>query len=171
MTHQIKKVTHSSLGRGGDKNPPSGKIESSHKLPLRKKRKNIVQEEEGPRGERDIHDLSLEDMELEIDIEKVFPNVDHLENTAHQNPQMEIIEIETFDEEESFVFQSVVFYNESKNLIIEKRDVKNKKGKSRSEINLWNMQPSQISQIHRATGDALDNSIGGLEVENVRLKE
>jgi hypothetical protein len=49
---------------------------------------------------------------------------------------MEIIESETFDEEESFVFQSVVFYSESKNLIIEKRDVKNKKGKSRSEINL-----------------------------------
>jgi hypothetical protein len=81
-THQIKKVTHSSSGGGGDKNPPSGKIESSHKLPLRKKRKNIVQEEEGPRGESDIHDLSLEDMELEIDIEKVFPNIDQLENTG-----------------------------------------------------------------------------------------
>jgi hypothetical protein len=33
------------------------------------------------------------------------------------------------------------------------------------------MQPSQISQIHRATGDALDDSIGGLEVENAKLKE
>jgi hypothetical protein len=50
-THQIKKVTHISLGRGGDNNPPLGKIEISHKIPLRKKRKNIVQEEEGPRGE------------------------------------------------------------------------------------------------------------------------
>jgi hypothetical protein len=29
------------------------------------------------------------------------------------------------------------------------------------------MRPSQISQIHRATGDALDNSIGGLEAENL----
>jgi hypothetical protein len=95
-----------------------------------------VQEEEGPRGERDIHDLSLEDMELEIGIEKVFPNADHPEKTSHQNPMMGIIESETFDEEESFVFQSVVFDSESKNLIIEKRDVKNKKGKSRSEINL-----------------------------------
>jgi hypothetical protein len=138
---------------------------------LRKKIKNIVQEEEGPRGERDIHDLSLEDMELKIDIEKVFPNVYHLENTTHQNTQMEIIESETFDEEESFLFQSTVFDSESKNLIIEKRGVKNKKGKSHSEINLWNMRPSQISQIHRETGDALDNSIGGLEVENFRLKE
>jgi hypothetical protein len=50
---------------------------------LRKKRKNIVQEEEGPRGESDIHNLSLEDMELEIDIDKVFPNINQLENMAH----------------------------------------------------------------------------------------
>jgi hypothetical protein len=42
-----------------------------------------MQEEEGLRGESDIHDLSLEDMELEIDILKVFSNVDHLENTGH----------------------------------------------------------------------------------------
>jgi hypothetical protein len=118
------------------KKPPSIKIENSHKLPLRKKRKNIVQEEEGPWGESDIHDLSLEDMELKIDIEKVFPNIDHLENTDHQNPRMEIIETETFDEQESFAFQSIVFNGNSKKLIIEKRDVTNKKGKSRSEINL-----------------------------------
>jgi hypothetical protein len=64
------------------------------------------------------------------------------------NPLMEIIERETFDEEESFVFQSVVFDIESKNLIIEKIDVKNKKGKSHSEVNLQNMRPSQISRIH-----------------------
>jgi hypothetical protein len=42
-----------------------------------------MQEEEGLRGKGDIHDLSLEDMELEIDIDKVFSNVDQLENTAH----------------------------------------------------------------------------------------
>ena len=33
------------------------------------------------------------------------------------------------------------------------------------------MWPSQISQIQRATGYALDDSIGGLEVENTKLKE
>ena len=110
-------------------------------------------------------------MELEIDIEKVFPNNDQLEKTSSQNPQIEIIGTETFDEEYSFAFQNAIFDSESKNLIIEKRDVKNKKGKSRSEINLWNMWPSQISQIHRETRDALDNSIDGLETMNVRLKE
>jgi hypothetical protein len=30
------------------------------------------------------------------------------------------------------------------------------------------MRPSQISQFHRVTGDALDDSIGGIEVENWR---
>jgi hypothetical protein len=71
---------------------------------VRKKQKNIVQEEEGPRGESDIHDLSLKDMELEIDIEKVFPNDDQLENTSHQNTHLEIIGTETFYKEECFSF-------------------------------------------------------------------
>jgi hypothetical protein len=69
------------------------------------------------------------------------------------------------------VFQSIVFDNESKKLIIEKSDVKNKKGKSCLEVNLRNMRPSHISRIHRETNDALDDSIGGLEVENTKLKE
>jgi hypothetical protein len=46
MAHQIRKVTNNSPGGGGEKNPPTGKIESSHKLPLIKKRENVVQEEE-----------------------------------------------------------------------------------------------------------------------------
>jgi hypothetical protein len=33
------------------------------------------------------------------------------------------------------------------------------------------MQPSHISRIHRAIDDALDDSIGGLKVENTKLKE
>jgi hypothetical protein len=102
-------------------------------------------------------------MELEIDIDKMFPDDDQLDNIALHNPRMEIIGIDTLDEEESFAFQSTVFDSESKKLVIEKRDVKNKKGKSRSEINLCNMRPSQISQIHRETGDTLDNSISSFE--------
>jgi hypothetical protein len=71
-------------------------------------------------------------MELKAYIEKMFPPLDHLENSSHQNPSLEIIENETFNEEESFYFQSVVFDRESKKLIIEKSDVKNKKVKSHS---------------------------------------
>jgi hypothetical protein len=149
---------------------PPEKLKVVTSFPRGKKRKTIVQEQEGPRGEIDIYDLSLEDMELEIDIEKMFPDDDHLERTAPHNPGMEIIGIDTLDEEESFSFQSVVFDSESKKLIIENRDVKNKKGTSHSEFNLHNMRPSQISKMHRATGDALDNSISGLEMENLMLK-
>jgi hypothetical protein len=41
MAHPTRKVTNNSSGGGGEKNPPPGKIESSHKLPLRKKRKML----------------------------------------------------------------------------------------------------------------------------------
>jgi hypothetical protein len=33
------------------------------------------------------------------------------------------------------------------------------------------MRPSQISKIHRATGDAVNDSIDGLEAENAKLKD
>jgi hypothetical protein len=132
MTHPSKKVINSSSGGGGYKNPPRGKIESSHKLPLRKKRKNIVQEKEEHHVESDINSFSLEDMELEADIEKMFPNIDQPGGVAHQNHSLEINENEIFDEEESYVFQIIVFDSESKKLILEKSDVKNKKGKLHS---------------------------------------
>jgi hypothetical protein len=84
---------------------------------------------------------------------------------------LEIIENEAFNEEESFSFQRTIFDRESKKNIIEKSDVKNKKGKSHSKVCLRDMRPSHISRIHRETGDALDDSIGGLEVKNTKLKE
>jgi hypothetical protein len=55
-------------------------------------------------------------MELEIDIEKMFPDDNQLESIAPHNPHMEIIGTDTFDEEESFAFQSVVFDSESKKI-------------------------------------------------------
>jgi len=58
--HPSKKATHNSSNKEGDKNPPRGKIDSSHKLPMRKKRKNVVEQAEEPRTES-------EDMELETD--------------------------------------------------------------------------------------------------------
>jgi hypothetical protein len=90
---------------------------------------------------------------------------------AQQNYLLEFVGNETFSEEESFTFQSVFFYKESKKLIVERSDQKNKKGKSHSEVDLKDMRPSQISKIHRETGDALDDSIDGLEAENAKLKE
>jgi hypothetical protein len=56
-------------------------------------------------------------------------------------------------------------------LIIEKGAMKNKKGKSHSEVDLKYMRSSQIYKIHIAIRDPLDDSIGGLEAENTKLKE
>jgi hypothetical protein len=43
MTHPSKKETQKYSNEGGDKNSPRTKIDSSHKFPLTKKRKNIVE--------------------------------------------------------------------------------------------------------------------------------
>jgi hypothetical protein len=100
VAHPTIKVTNTSSSNGGEKNPPSGKIKRSHKLPLRKKMKNVVQEEEDHHIESDINNFSLEDMDLEADIKKMFPTLHHPGNTTHQNSSLEIIENETFNEEE-----------------------------------------------------------------------
>ena len=125
--HPTRKFTNISSSSEGEKNLPSGKIESSHKLHLRKKRKNVVQEEQDHRIESGINRFSLEDMNLEVDIENIFLTMNQPGNTTHQNSSLEIIENDTFYEE-SFVFQSVFFESESKKFIIEKNDEKNKKG-------------------------------------------
>jgi hypothetical protein len=97
--------------------------------------------------------------------------VDPIAGAMHNSSTMEIAETDIFDEDESFVFQSTVFENQSKNLIIEKRDVTNKKDKSRIEITFKKMRPSQISRFNRPIIDALDDSIGGIEAENARLND
>jgi hypothetical protein len=43
---------------------------------VRKKSKNLVQEEEDNIIENDIQSFSLEDMELEVDIEKIFSAIE-----------------------------------------------------------------------------------------------
>jgi hypothetical protein len=121
-------------------------------------------------GQAEQPEIESENMELEPDLDSAFRHLDHPEDAIQHSRPMDISDTENFDEDESFVFQSVVFDNDSKKLIIEKKDVKNKKGKSRSEVNLAKMRPSQICRLHIATKDALDDSIGGIEAENARLK-
>jgi hypothetical protein len=110
-------------------------------------------------------------MDVEPDLDSVILNLDQPGDSIQHSRPMDIADTKIFDEDESFVFQSTVFDNKSKKLIIEKRDVKNKKGKSRSEVNLANMQLSQIRRLHRETKDSLDDSIGGIEAKNARLKD
>jgi hypothetical protein len=63
-----------------------------------------VQEEEDHHIESDINNFSLEDMELEATYRENVSHIDQPGNMTHQNSSLEIIENETFNEEESFVF-------------------------------------------------------------------
>ena len=56
-------------------------------------------------------------------------------------------------------------------MVIEKRDVTNRKGKSRIEFNFSVMLSSQICQFHQGTGDILSDSIRGIETENANMKQ
>jgi hypothetical protein len=44
-------------------------------------------------------------------------------------------------------------------------------GKSRSKLDLANMRPSQIYQLHNVSGESIHDSIGDIEAENARLKD
>jgi hypothetical protein len=162
--HHNNKETQSSSNGGGDNDPPHSKIDSSHKLPVDKKRKKNVGQAEEP-------EIQSENMELDTDLDSMLCYLDQPGDAIQHSRPMDISDTENFDEDESFMFQSVVFDSQSKKLIIEKKDVKNKKGKSRSEVDLANMRSSQICQLHKASGDALHDSIGGIEAENARLKD
>jgi hypothetical protein len=50
-TNLSKKATQNSSNAGGHKNPPHDKIDISHKLPMRKKRKNVVGKTKDPKTE------------------------------------------------------------------------------------------------------------------------
>jgi hypothetical protein len=91
--HPSKKATQKYSNGGGDKNPPHTKIDSSHKVPLTKKRKKIV-------GKADEPEIESEQMQLEIETK-------HMHKVG--SSAMEIAEIDIFYEDESFVFQSSCF--------------------------------------------------------------
>jgi len=106
---------------------------------VRNKRKNLIQVEEDTLIENDIHIFSLDDMELEVDIEKIFPALEQPGIVTQQNALLEFAANEIFSEEESHTFQSAIFYKESKKMILERGDQKNKKGKYRSAVDLKDM--------------------------------
>jgi hypothetical protein len=76
-------------------------------------------------------------------------------------------------EEESVTLHHMDFNKESKKLLIEKINLKNKKvvEKWNSEIDLQGVKPSKVMQFHEATREALKSSINEIEIENQILKE
>jgi hypothetical protein len=130
---------------------------------VQKNEKRIVGEAEQP-------EIYRQNMDLDTDLESIFCNLDEPSHAIQNACSMDMVGTKIFDEDESFVFQSVVFETESKKFIIAKRDVKNKKRKHRSELEIANMNASKISKLHRETKDARHDSVGFIETENSRLK-
>jgi hypothetical protein len=76
--------------------------------------------------------------------------------------------------EEGSVTLHLVAYNcETKKLLLEKVNTKNTKSSKqwKYSIDLDGVAPSKITVFHRATGDALRQSIEKMEKENLELKK
>jgi hypothetical protein len=76
-------------------------------------------------------------------------------------------------EEESVTLHHVTYNRETKKLLLEKVNTKNKKSSERWKysIDLDGVAPSKIADFHGATGDALRQSIDNMEKENSELKK
>jgi hypothetical protein len=143
-------------------------LENPHRLKVKRKRTSSQQEEEEhiPGNE-----IPLEDIILDVDIKNIrFPDE---EERVQENTQLLVelvIQDEVFSDEETFSVHYALFDKSSKKIILE-RTSKDKKGKSRSTIDLRDILASKLSSIHRVTGDASDVSIIDMEAKNFMLKE
>ena len=115
--------------------------------------------------------IQSQNMEVDTDLDAMFPFLDQPQDGIHHSHLMDISVTQNFDKDESSMFQSVVSDSRNKRLIFEKKNVKNIKGKSRSEVDVANMWPSQICQLHTMTGEALHDSIEHIETHNAKLKD
>ena len=97
MAHHNNKETQSSSNGGGDNDPPHSKIDSSHKLPVNKKRKKNV-------GQAKELEIQSENMELDTNLDSMICFLDHPRDAIHHSHPMDISVTENFDEDESFVF-------------------------------------------------------------------
>jgi hypothetical protein len=115
--HHSNKETHSSSNGGGDNDPPHSTIDSSHKLPVEKKRKKNVGQAEEPK-------MQSQNIEVDTDLDAMLPFLDQPQDDIHHSHLMDMSVTQNFDEDESFVFQSVVFDSRNKRLIFEKKMLK-----------------------------------------------
>jgi hypothetical protein len=95
-THHSDKETHSSSNEGGDNEPPHSKIDSSHKLPIEKKRKKM--------GQVEKMEIQSENMELDTDLDSVLYYLDHPKDSIQHSRPMDISNTKFFYQDQSFVF-------------------------------------------------------------------
>jgi hypothetical protein len=66
---QQRKPSNNTSGDDGEKNPPQGNLENPHKLKV--KRKIINSQQGGEEQNIPENDISLDDMDLDVDIENI----------------------------------------------------------------------------------------------------
>jgi hypothetical protein len=76
-------------------------------------------------GQAEEPEIQSENMELDTNLDTMIFFLDQPGDAIHLSHPMDISVTENFDEDESFVFQSVVFDSQNKKLIIQK--IKKKK--------------------------------------------
>jgi hypothetical protein len=81
---------------------------------VEKKRKKNVAQAEDPK-------IQSENMEIDIDLDAMFPFFDQPEDAIHHSHPMDISVAQNFDEDESFLFQSTVSDSRIKKLIFQKK--------------------------------------------------
>jgi hypothetical protein len=158
---------------GGEQNPPKGNLENPHKLPIASKRKRGTNKE-GESEDIPGDEIVPEDMELDVNIEEIeFAGEEQrLEESKTIAKELATQEPIIF-EEESLTLHHATFNKNSRKLVIEKINAKNKKiqEKWNSEFDFHGVPPSKVIEFHEATGEALKMSIGDIENENSILKD
>jgi hypothetical protein len=86
MAHHSNKETQSYSKRGGDNDHPHSKIDSSHKLPVEKKREKNVRQVEEP-------ETQSENMELDTDLGSMLRYLDHPRDAIQHSHPMDISDI------------------------------------------------------------------------------
>jgi hypothetical protein len=68
-------------------------------------------------GQAEDPEIQTENMEIDTNLDAMLSFFDQPEDAIHHSHPMDISVAQNFDEDESFVFQSVVFYRQNKKLI------------------------------------------------------
>jgi hypothetical protein len=118
-TSQQRKIQSNNSGDDEERNPPQGNLENPHKLKIKRKRTNSQQE--GGETHAPEHDLLLDNMDLDVDIENItFPDEEEPAREDVQHISTLMVQDEIFSDEETFVVQNASFDRDSKKLVFER---------------------------------------------------
>jgi hypothetical protein len=142
---------------GGDKNPPRKNLEKTHvaHTPIKRKINMSLVEINAPEDQESPHAMDMDEIIEEHDwsAQRLLETREIVDAIMTQDPKI--------FEEESVTLHHAAYNHETKKLLLEKVNTKNKKSSERWKysIDLDGVAPSKIAYFHGATGDALKNQL------------